>query len=609
MNRIKEKLPRTIVFLVIVSILVVVSLYKFNMELSKSIEESINNKVKEINKQNIERIKLKIRDKYDLMETMALFIGQSEDIFSKDIMDNLAKQSQKNSYIRMAVTASNGIGYTQFGQVLDISDREYFVKGMQGENSITEVMLSRIDNEESIILAVPIYRDSEIIGVLRSVYQLDEFTNLLEIEYIDKTGVSLIIQKDGTCVSRPDVLNGESNFFDFLRENKMFNNETINHFQECIASNEYCDLSNYNNENKGTLIYEEVGINDWYMVNIIKGEIYDKQLEKIFDISMKFIVEVLLIVIIFIIYLVYQINKGFNEIRINEERYRIISEQSNEILFEYDILKDSIYFSSKWEERFGYNSFEKDFRYKLEMGNFVSEEDKLILYNMFENLKSKHNFEELELQIINIKNNPIWCRVKANAVRNRRNVIVKIFGEIKDIHEDKNQKEHLIEAASRDSLTNLYNTGTVNKFVQDYLKTRKSEDKCAIIYIDLDNFKYVNDTYGHLNGDEVLKEVAITLLGIRKEGDIAGRIGGDEFFMLIKNVDLNKIDKIAESICSSIRNIKIAENADFIITASVGISICPKDGLNSLELYKNADRALYKAKEEGKNRYKLFETE
>mgnify|MGYP000874517912 FL=1 len=146
--------------------------------------------------------------------------------------------------------------------MLDIRDRDYFIRDMQGENVITQVIISRIDSIESIVLAVPIYKQFKIIGVLRAVYQLNEFTELLEIKNVDKTEISLIIQEDGTSVSRPDILGEESNF--------------LNHAKG----------------NQATLIHEEIGINDWYIVSII-------------------------------------------------------AEQSDEILFEYDILKDSMSFSRK----------------------------------------------------------------------------------------------------------------------------------------------------------------------------------------------------------------------------------------------------------------------
>lgn len=609
MKRIKQRLPIIFVFLIIVFTLIILSLYKFNNELKISIEESTNNNIQEKNQQNIDRIKFKIEDTFELMEAISIFIGQSHNIFEENIMENLIKQSKKNSFIRMAVTGKDGIGYTQDGELLDISDREYFIKAMQGENTITQVTISRIDGEESIILAVPIYRKTEIIGVLRSVYQLGEFTELLKIESVDNTGISLIIQKDGTSVSRPDILAGESNFFNFLEINSMFNSETIEEFKKFIENKEKYNYLKQNKGNEPRLVCEEIGINDWYIVSIIEEKIYDEQLHNFFNIGIVVIMEVLIFVVLFIIYIIYQVNRGFREIRINEERYRIISEQSNEILFEYDILKDTVSFSKNWKERFGYDLYEKEFISKLNNGEFIKKEDKETLLSAYERLKSLSDYEELEIQIFNKDGDLKWCRIKANTVKNRRSVIEKIFGEIKDVDEEKNQKENLIEAASRDSLTNLYNTNTVNKMVVDFLKQRKLDNECAVIYIDLDNFKDVNDTYGHLIGDEVLKKVAYALKNNQQGNSIVGRIGGDEFFVFIINIELNNINEIAESFCSDIRNIKIEGYDKFYLTASIGISICPRDGVNSHDLYKYADKALYQAKEDGKNRYKIYGVE
>lgn len=606
MKRVRQKLPTTLIFLAVIFIFIVMSLYKFETGLIKSIEEFTNQKLFEINKQNKERIKLKIKDTFDLMETMALFIGQSDDIFSDEIMENLSKQSKKNSFIRMAVTGVDGIGYTQDGEKLDISDREYFIKGMQGENSITQVLISRIDGKESIILAVPIYRGFQIIGVLRSVYQLEQFTELLEIESIDNTGLTFIIQGDGIAISRPEVLGEEDNFFNFLKTSDMIKEETLSQFKECIKNKESCSLPNYENGKQGALIFERIGINDWYVVSIIEGEIYNEQLDKILKISTMAIIKILIFVGSFIIYILYQVNKGMSEIRINEERYRIISEQSDEIMYEYDIANDSMDFSPKWKEKFGYHLSEKDFFYKVKKNQFIYREDAEGLIQLFKSLMDKEDYAEMELRILNIEGVPRWCRLRANAVYNRRNVIVKIFGEIVDIDNEKNQREDLIEAASRDALTNLYNTSTVNRMVQEYLKERKKEEACAVVYIDVDDFKDVNDTYGHLFGDEVLRRVAFALTEVLKGNTIVGRIGGDEFFMFIKNLQVDKVDEVAEDICNSIRNIRMEEDTYFYLTVSVGMAVCPQDGQTRLELYEHADQALYQAKLEGKDRYKIF---
>lgn len=607
MKKVKQKLPITIIFLLVILILIIMSLYEFEVGLKESIQKSTNRKLIEIVQQNKERIKLKIEDTYNLMETIALFIGQSDNIYSEEIMENLRKQSKNNSFIRMAVTGAEGIGYTQDGVMLDISDREYFINGMKGENTISQVTISRIDGKESIIFAVPIYKEEEIIGVLRTVYQLEEFTELLEMKNVDKTGISLIIQSDGTSVSRPEILNGEKNFIKFLRSEKIVTEKAITQVEEYLRNDEERGLFNCSKNNHFTLIFEKIGINDWYIISIIKGEIYDEQLDNIFKISVSVIMQVLCFVGLFTVYILYLVNKGMSEIKINEERYRIISEQSDEILFEYDIIKDSITFSPKWKEKFGYKLNEDNFFEKVGKGQFIHSEEKEELIEILNDLREKNDYKELELRVLNSEGKPRWCKIRANAVHNRRNVIVKIFGEIKDINEEKKQKENLINAASRDSLTNLLNTSTVNEMVEEYLKNRKIDNVCAVIYIDIDDFKDVNDTYGHIIGDEVLKKVAIALTEVEKDNSIVGRIGGDEFFMFVKNFKTDKADEFAEKICNGIRNIKIKKDENFYLSASVGVAICSKMGMTPIDLYERADQALYEAKQEGKDQYKVYD--
>ena len=122
--------------------------------------------------------------------------------------------------------------------------------------------------------------------------------------------------------------------------------------------------------------------------------------------------------------------------------------------------------------------------------------------------------------------------------------------------------------------------------------------------IDLDNFKLVNDNFGHVRGDEVLTETAQKLASMLRSGDVVGRIGGDEFMVCLKCVpDRNVIEKRAKSICEKL----VTEiSPDVTISGSLGIAMYPDDGVIFEELYQNSDTAVYKAKDLGRNCWEFY---
>lgn len=158
--------------------------------------------------------------------------------------------------------------------------------------------------------------------------------------------------------------------------------------------------------------------------------------------------------------------------------------------------------------------------------------------------------------------------------------------------------------ATTDALTKLYNRSFMEERISELLI---QETSGALFIIDMDNFKFVNDNFGHITGDQTLKIFADTLRECISENDLAGRLGGDEFIIFIKdNTDIDSLSCIAANIISKLsRNLRnyLSEN---ITSVSIGIALAPYDGKHFLDLYKNADRALYTIKENGKNSFRFF---
>ncbi len=170
----------------------------------------------------------------------------------------------------------------------------------------------------------------------------------------------------------------------------------------------------------------------------------------------------------------------------------------------------------------------------------------------------------------------------------------------KNIDLEKKEEEKLIEAAKRDQMTMLYNRETTMEYIEQCL-SEYPQSMHALFMIDVDNFKSLNDTLGHQTGDEFLIDLAREVKGIFRESDIVGRIGGDEFFAFLGKVpDMSVVEKKAEELIQTIRSV-CKKYPVIELSASIGISMYPKDGMTVDEMYAKADEALYQAKNRGKN--------
>lgn len=170
-------------------------------------------------------------------------------------------------------------------------------------------------------------------------------------------------------------------------------------------------------------------------------------------------------------------------------------------------------------------------------------------------------------------------------------------------------QDEIMHRASHDMLTNLPNRAMMKEHLTHALaKAQRTDALVAVLYLDLDGFKAVNDNLGHRAGDELLKTVACRLRKAVRDSDVVCRLGGDEFVVILEGVQgLGEVKICADRIIVDLAEPYIIEGAELSVTASVGISIYPQDGEEMDNVLTNADTAMYAAKEEGKNKYRLYD--
>jgi two-component system CheB/CheR fusion protein len=184
---------------------------------------------------------------------------------------------------------------------------------------------------------------------------------------------------------------------------------------------------------------------------------------------------------------------------------------------------------------------------------------------------------------------------------------VAVFADISSIRDNERKAEYL---ATHDTLTKLPNRSLFHdRLRQALLSARRNKQRVALLFIDLDNFKAINDTLGHDFGDELLKEAAIRLRDVLRGHDTVARMGGDEFTAILTNCDEKVATQIATRIIDDLAMSYSVMRHQLFVSASVGIAFYPEDSNNSTDLIKAADSAMYRAKESGRNRFEFFKQE
>lgn len=299
------------------------------------------------------------------------------------------------------------------------------------------------------------------------------------------------------------------------------------------------------------------------------------------------------------------------ELRLSLERHKVIVDQATDIIFEWDILRDTLDFSPNWKKRFGYEAIDRQISGRIPLSQNIHPEDMPAFVKLMKDTASGVPYSETEFRIRNLEGKYYWCRIRATAQYNSDGRPIKAVGVIVDIDEEKKQKQELIFQAQYDVLTGIYNKATINVLVEQrvqgkYLPGSGMPNYHALMIIDVDHFKAVNDNYGHLCGDSVLSDVAAALKGSVRSGDLVGRIGGDEFLVYLPEVaDEPSARQKAGQILAAVGCIRPEPGAP-PVTCSIGAAIFPRGAIDYYGLYKCADQALYVQKSSGRGGFAFY---
>ncbi len=285
------------------------------------------------------------------------------------------------------------------------------------------------------------------------------------------------------------------------------------------------------------------------------------------------------------------------------EQYELIHENGDYITFEWNIKDDCICFSKKIKDYFDYPEFISSFSQQIKNLDSIDEEQKNILIDCIENIKKGVNFQKYELFFPLSTGKSRWFEVRIITQKNSNGEPTIGIGILSDITELKEKITQLEEEIRRDLFTGLLNKTATEYYGERELKNLKNGDLLAMMIIDMDDFKNINDRYGHPAGDHVLKEVANIMRNTAPSGTRIGRIGGDEFIALLVTKDVYKFCNYGNELLSQIPQIRW-NDIDLDVNCSIGVAFADSNEYTYFDLYKKTDNALYQAKQVGKKQMK-----
>jgi diguanylate cyclase (GGDEF)-like protein/PAS domain S-box-containing protein len=302
----------------------------------------------------------------------------------------------------------------------------------------------------------------------------------------------------------------------------------------------------------------------------------------------------------------------YNEeaLTISDERYRLALDGANDSIWEWDLNAGSFFASDKFFEITGYKA-DENFNINTFFKKFVHLEDISNAIKDFEDhINNKTSIYKSKFRMKINDGTYIWVSSRGKALRDLEGKAVKIAGSITDITDRKNSEDKIEFMAYHDDLTKLPNRTFFMNKLDDQLKSSETKNsEGAVFFIDLDNFKNINDTMGHDYGDKLLTYLAKQLETLISEKDTVCRFGGDEFIILHPYSKESDVESYAKKLLDLFNETFEINNKQMYITASIGVALYPKDGTDSNTILKNADSAMYKAKEVGKNRFARFDEE
>jgi diguanylate cyclase (GGDEF)-like protein/PAS domain S-box-containing protein len=547
-------------------------------------------------------------------ETVLLYFNT---VFSKlDIMVRcetataaIAGMADGEGILWIAITDAQGRGVSNEGAQVDVSGCDWFAPCMEGERTAAVAALGGY-GENAIVTAIPLAAEAVPEGIIMAAIDPDDISVLAEANIFGGQTRSLLMDSAGNIFAAAGKTAQGSvgqNLFDAATDL-----QTENARERGVLSGETEVLSLLHGEQLFYAAVVPLGISDWFLVLETPSAVFVPLSRDM----LTYVIVMLALVALAHLFAVAQayrhekkavkaLERDKELLRQSGERYALINRLSNEVLFTVDMESGNILFNDSFESMFGFLPPQCSINRIEECYVMIDPEDRSAFLRFIEHMIAGAPQAHQDLRMIDARGVSRWKRLEIYTVFDKQGHARQVVGKITDIHRQKKSMQRLRQKADSDPLTGLLNRAALEQSVKTFLAGDGKDGRHAFLMLDIDNFKRVNDTLGHAEGDRMLIDFASAVKVLFRTGDLMARMGGDEFAILMKDIESEQNALIkADGMRGTM--LKIAGRFGVAVSVSVGISIYAQDGHTFGRLYQAADAALYRVKNEGKNCSELF---
>ncbi|WP_252198465.1 sensor domain-containing diguanylate cyclase [Clostridium sp. MCC353] len=545
-----------------------------------------------------------------------------DDTFVKSMRDYLHAYREKYSYDSVFLVSAQTNRYYHFNGVDRIMKQDnpenvwyYEFIANDKEYSLNIDNDEAADNEITVFINCKIRdRNGAVLGVVGVGFRVDDLQDLLK-EYEQEFNVKARLINPQGVVEISTQYTGYENV-------NLFDNPIYQELKDRIQDDRMADQTYWLDSAPGReyVVSRYIGNLDWNLIVENDTSILTKHMRQ----SMIRGILIICIIIIIVLFTITTVIRKYNE-RIIElttarerEYYEARQEAAKQLyenIYELDITHNCPVGESteRYFESLGVPEHTPyDEALKIIAAKQIKQEhrqgyiDTFSAQNVLEVYEKGIKSLSYDFMITNDGQNYYWMRIMACIYFWSEDNSVRMTAYRQNIDQEKQQEKRLFEQMQSDPLTGIYNKAAVQELICEMISAADNSSEYAFIIVDIDDFKQVNDTYGHSAGDFVIATFARNLKKHFQEEDIVGRIGGDEFAVFLKIPNQEWLDKQAQVLSDGLRDSIMTDTGICSVSASIGIAVYPDMGADFETLYKNADFALYQTKKNGKNGYTIY---
>ena len=496
----------------------------------------------ETTEHNAAMVRMIFDDYADTLRALSVYISHVDDLRSADTMAVLKNMAEAFNIKRLSIGFPNDSVYTTDGAVYDVPDSEYLPMIENGQFFVTNVVNSIIDGAPIVRIHVPIVRNGEAVATLSSSVEVEDLNNAIKALFPYDHKYFSIVDEYGRYVS----INAEENFafdvnffesLDAMEYNKGFNKQRMADSFVNLTSGH---IEYFLNGEIRYGYYAPVGINNWVMLTVVPSDVVDADVNRFVTRSLMLSAQIALIIIAMLLVIYYQQSRMNAITELNERCFRILAEHTGKIVLEWNYREKSMYYSRS--EKSAGQRPNKNIKVPDEVINCainagtVHQDDHDMFKKMLADISGGLDLENLRIRLRADNGDYEYYSISTVVVSDTKGKPYKSIGFLENIDGQVRKEEQLRQKANIDQLTGFYNKAASEELISEMLSSTDESASHALFCIDIDNFKSINDDFGHLYGDRVLKELAESIKSLFRKSDILGRFGGDEFVIFVPNI-------------------------------------------------------------------------